>query len=470
LNSFSSRIGAPFQYSPNLREFAKTMKEDATSMPDESEPIQDILSFLREIKTTYVEIPTYLINDVITNYEMLKKNSVMAFIFNQTHHQIGLLNTKMITNRLHEMVSFIFEKMEIEYEIKFYYLNTSVSDFIDFHFYNESKYDLLYFEPNKTENILKQYFEFMKISNEYFLAVQKFKVFFNQPPSKTENISVSIIPKTEPKRVEIVAEPFNQLTGDSNLSFIKDGAYVAGESQYYNLSEDYKFDGKISNSNTLFVLFNTNNNTAICLSNQSMENVNNFCSVFKDFINLSNYTDLTSEQEKDVINFFNLREFYSLEDLKSKATSFETLYEITNSENVDELTEIKSMIRGYIRDNYVIDESPKNIMKASLIHSNIERDLGIYVKESVKFKRALSNVLIGMNLKKRRLSDGIYYYGIVPKTACVSNVNIEVEYAKRLANYKDEGTSITKTQATKSKETKSFKYLNWNGCSILTSN
>ena len=148
---------------------------------------------------------------------------------------------------------------------------------------------------------------------------------------------------------------------------------------------------------------------------------------------VAEYNDINEEQIKDVYNFYHQREFMDIEELKDKAKSFENIYDISNTDAVDELKYVKNMIRGYIRSNFEIDDNPKNLLKANYITSNIENNLPIYIKDKVKLKWAISKVLLSINLKKKRLSDGIYYYGIKHKYQSFKNPT--EEYKKRLADY-----------------------------------
>jgi len=398
--------------------------------------------FIENVKTEkeYVNVPKEMI-ETMSSKELCKNNRIIGYVINKTNKQIGIINNKMISNKLIDLINEVMMKMEYEYEIKFYYLiKEDGINIINFKFENEGKYEINYEYVKNVEKFMDSYFSFKRLNDEYRKKLEEFRKNYIIPIKEVNKV-IEIEKEVKISKIEINKEtltvPFNQIIMDTNASFIsKEGQYVSGEdSMYHNLVDDYKFDGKIRGGSTVNIIYNTMSNIAICLSDMSQDNIKHLTEVFKDFVVLCKYIDLEKEQKEDVINFYDLREFYSLSDLKEKSKSFETLYEISNTENIDELKEIKNMIRGYINDNYRIDDNPKNIMKASIIHGNIEKDLGIYVKDSVKFKRALSNVLIGMNLKKRRLSDGIYYYGIIYKVGSIGIVNIVEEYKKRLEEY-----------------------------------
>jgi hypothetical protein len=78
------------------------------------------------------------------------------------------------------------------------------------------------------------------------------------------------------------------------------------------------------------------------------------------------------------------------------------------------------------------------MIKANEILTRLIIELQIFNKDKIKFTKELSGILLSMGLKKKRMADGIYYYGLVPKqNIFLSSIgNIEEMFQKTVAEHK----------------------------------
>jgi len=79
-------------------------------------------------------------------------------------------------------------------------------------------------------------------------------------------------------------------------------------------------------------------------------------------------------------------------------------------------------------------------MKANEILANVMFELQYYNKDKMKISKILSSILLYIGLKKKRMADGIYYYGIVHKDTYLSQGNIEEMFKKTVEEHKLEST------------------------------
>ena len=73
-----------------------------------------------------------------------------------------------------------------------------------------------------------------------------------------------------------------------------------------------------------------------------------------------------------------------------------------------------------------------------------------YNKDKMKLSKELSGILLNIGLKKKRMADGIYYYGIVPKSSLInSSETIDDKFKKSVEEHKlnsvSENIDIVKT-------------------------
>jgi len=183
------------------------------------------------------------------------------------------------------------------------------------------------------------------------------------------------------------------------------------------------------------ILYSYSLNIGIVIEKEDVQYVNYLVENFKDFELIKNYNKLNKKEMDDIRSYFHKRDFDTIELIKNKISSFETLFDIEKECSSKDNTTLE--IEYYLKYNYQIDNEPKNIMKASVILDAVLNDLRITCNDRLKLSKDISSILLKMGLKKKRLADGIYYYGIVAKPSLInSDENTEERFKKVLEEHK----------------------------------
>ena len=190
------------------------------------------------------------------------------------------------------------------------------------------------------------------------------------------------------------------------------------------------------NCNKCTILYCVSQSMGIVIENQNTIFVEYLTKNFKDFELVKAYSQLNIKELDNIKNYFHKRDFESNEIILKKINSFEFLFDMNNDKNNNE-------IEKFIRERYTINNEPKNMMKANEILGQLIIELQIFNKDKMKLAKELSSILLNMGLKKKRMADGIYYYGIVSKqNLFLSSVgNIEEMYKKTVEEHKLESIS-----------------------------
>ena len=116
-------------------------------------------------------------------------------------------------------------------------------------------------------------------------------------------------------------------------------------------------------------------------------------------------------QEKHIVDFFHTRVFDSLEQLKTKLDCFTQLYTSKPSSSETERDQVQRMLK----EGFVLSSDPGKKIRASELLNIISARLSITNTEQAPgFKHRLPGYLLEAGLKKKRLADGIHYYGVEP--------------------------------------------------------
>lgn len=153
--------------------------------------------------------------------------------------------------------------------------------------------------------------------------------------------------------------------------------YIILYSKYYNTSVMYKYEN------------------------------NNFKILSDEFNDIIYYDNIKIHDDK----IFHKRVFDSFKDFETLLKSIR--YLDTNSDY-----KIKTLITKYLNDNYEISSDIKYKIKSSILYDNISKIVSNNnnISDSKLNTKMVSNYLIQYGLKRRRFSDGYYYYGISYKT------------------------------------------------------
>ncbi len=206
--------------------------------------------------------------------------------------------------------------------------------------------------------------------------------------------------------------------------------------KYYSWKAD-EFTNNPDNFNWCAIIYCVSQGIGIVISNEDIIHVDYLIKNFKDFELIKKYSKLDKKELDNIKNYFHKRDFENSEIIIKKINSFESLFDINNDKKKDI---INNEIEAFIRDKYRIDNDPKNMIKANEILGQVILELQYVDKDKMKLSKELSNILLHMGLKKKRMSDGIYYYGIVP-TQSYSTVTTDEKYKKVVEEHKLESVS-----------------------------
>jgi hypothetical protein len=214
--------------------------------------------------------------------------------------------------------------------------------------------------------------------------------------------------------------------------------------QYTSVKTD-EFKPQPDNLNKCAVLYCVSQSIGIVIENQNIIFVDYLIKNFKDFELVKSYSKLDKKELDNIKNYFHKRNFESNETIFKKINSFEFLFDINNEKKNDS---VYNEIEKFIRERYVIDNDAKNIIKANEILEQIFLELQYCYKDKVKLTKELSSILLNIGLKKKRMSDGIYYCGISTKHNLFKHNlflstggNIEEMYKKTVEEHKLESIS-----------------------------
>ena len=309
----------------------------------------------------------------------------------------------------------------------------------------------------------------MNTSNDFFInlnqllvnhirndeLLKKFKLLENTDLCKASSSRTSVVDALEvvdPLKVEATKvtkaiwddtilpynhyEPFKMNTGDTIPAW---SDATIKPIQYSSLKTD-EFKPNPDIFNKCAVLYCVSQSICIVIENQNIIFVDYLIKNFKDFELVKSYSKLDKKELDNIKNYFHKRNFESNETILKKINSFEFLFDINNDKKNDG---VYNEIEEFIRERYVIDNDVKNMIKANEILEQIFLELQYCYKDKVKLTKELSSILLNIGLKKKRMSDGIYYCGISTKHNLFLSTggNIEEMYKKTVEEHKLESIS-----------------------------
>ena len=218
-------------------------------------------------------------------------------------------------------------------------------------------------------------------------------------------------------------------------------------------------DGKVEQTNNLKcrILYCHSLNMGVVIEKSEVKFVNYLVQNFRDFELIKQYDKLSQSEVEEIRTYFHKREFDTVELITNKITSFENLFDIAKEVIPKDKNALE--IEYYIKDNYTLDNEPKNLMKASTILDAIILNLRLDCKDKLKLSKEVSTILLKMGLKKKRMADGIYYFGIVPKPSLLnSDENTEERFKKAVEEHKLRSAKENVELLTGKNQEKHFNY------------
>lgn len=186
------------------------------------------------------------------------------------------------------------------------------------------------------------------------------------------------------------------------------------------------------------VLYCVSQNIGIVIENQNIIFVEYLIKNFKDFELVKSYSKLDKKELDNIKNYFHKRNFENNDTILKKINSFEFLFDINND---NKNNKVSNQIESFIRERYILNDEPKNMIKANEILEQVMLELQYFNKDKMKISKELSSILLNIGVKKKRMGDGIYYFGIVSKHNLSSGGNIEEMYKKTVEEHKLESIS-----------------------------
>jgi hypothetical protein len=138
------------------------------------------------------------------------------------------------------------------------------------------------------------------------------------------------------------------------------------------------------------------------------------------------FKDITyiGESSNGVANMYH-KQVYS--DIESFKTLFNNLQKIKMINHIP-IDDTFKLLKGYILNNYTITDKQEDRIKSSVLYNQFMNDLKVNIKNARDCTISLctfSNDLMELGLKKKRYSDGFYYYGL-------SELNIKIDETKNV--------------------------------------
>lgn len=144
---------------------------------------------------------------------------------------------------------------------------------------------------------------------------------------------------------------------------------------------------------------------------------------FNEFILVDNITvSSEKEKDKDICNDLFHKKYYEDSDvLSKKIKSFIELYGYNESEKKkstakeNHLTE-KETVLSILKNDFIINDDPACRMRAGELYEIMTKYLLPDVIDGPIYRRRLQGYFMEAGLVKKRMSDGMYYYGIKHNT------------------------------------------------------
>ena len=209
---------------------------------------------------------------------------------------------------------------------------------------------------------------------------------------------------------------------DSNISFLKNDVYNN------KLSND-RFQKKI------YILY-FGEIKKICYTTDKIYDFENICLAMNINIYIFNYSETLIKMLDLLISL----EYENEDDVQNMLKTLKLVY--TKNDNV---TELENLVKLYINNNYEITEDVNNRIKSSILLKEITKfiDNQQYlqdIKDTVLSANKLAKYLDNIGVKKKRFSDGYYYFGLKQISYSLNDNKLEInkEYIKNIEKIRQE--------------------------------
>lgn len=213
------------------------------------------------------------------------------------------------------------------------------------------------------------------------------------------------------------------------LCELYDDSYQAFGQQYAYISNE-----DIQSTYESVVLYNIYYNITVVINlkthNLKYDTILKVINEFSEFI-LIDTIKVTSEKNNDLCkDLFHKKYYYDSDILSKKIKSFIELYGYSKPKKEDfeksHLNE-KETILSILKNDFIINDDPACRMRAGELYEIITKYLLPDVIDGPIYRRRLQGYFMEAGLVKKRMSDGMYYYGIKHNT--INNI-MSKEYKK----------------------------------------
>lgn len=379
-----------------------------------------------------------------------KENDIgkIYLISNHTYGYYTLL--PLVESKFLHFLEELYNDIEVDdYEISYkYLLDVNLKNKIVSYLHNIFNSSKLTFIINNNLNTSNDFFIDLDhllvnhISNNELL--KKFKLLEITDTFKVSSQVSSVIDQklTEPPQETILPYNHYEINNPNTISPSLDITVVPIQYSSWNTDEVNKNDDIFYNC---AVLYCDTQNIGIFIQNHHIIFVEYLIKNFKEFQLIKSYSKIDKKQYDNIKNYFHKRNFENNDTILKKINSFEFLFDInTDKKN----NKISDEIEEFIRERYILNDEPKNMIRANEILDQLMLELQYLNKDKMKICKELSAVLLNIGVKKKRAADGIYYFGIVSKHNLLKHSlflssagNIEEMYKKTVEEHKLESTS-----------------------------
>ncbi len=334
------------------------------------------------------------------------------------------------------IIDSFLEKQQLEKVIRTYYsessieifeLKTSTPALINLISQSNSFLKTNEITPEELQTMLKQWDDVINYFNKY--SNSKINDIFKQTINKINDENI----KSDPFKIgynnifpdnidanddKIIKKPLlGQFNKDN--SFEAYGHYITFNEIYQVIGYDKHSDNfmKIDNfddnllntTNEIFNIYFNNQFNNIFIIGQSYDFIFHNKKINNLFPEISLITSVGLDNEKlEIIKKLNKDIFVNYEDAKSYLNRLLNVKIIDSKLSIDE-------IKDLIKKCFTINTNPSNCIKFTNIWNTISSEIKVSESYVNYIKRQLPTILTELGLQKKRLADGIYWYGLVVK-------------------------------------------------------
>jgi hypothetical protein len=191
--------------------------------------------------------------------------------------------------------------------------------------------------------------------------------------------------------------------------------YLNDDNDNYNYLYN-NYENIINNKEILYIISNTKSLITFIEYNLTDKHI--------EFLNNNNYGfniefkkeifENNNIKNNNIFDMINNKYYENLDELNACVLNTKNLFE-----NNIEIYNEEEKVTKIIKNIYKITDNINDKIKASELFEKIYNELiyfqNIKIKNKITFRNRFSKYLINMKLKKKRFSDGFYYYGLIQK-------------------------------------------------------